>query len=443
MELFEHSRREAPSLKPLAEALRPNTLDELFGQPQAIGRDAALRRAIERDQLPSVILWGPPGSGKTTLAHIIAKRTRRAFEPLSAVLGGVKEVRQIVAAAVERAALHQRKTILFIDEIHRFNKSQQDALLPHVEDGTLTLIGATTDNPASAINPALLSRAQVVVLQRLDPQALGRVLQRAMRHPLIGHRWPEARLSDEGAAALIQAAEGDARRLLGALESALNLESVVTPEVVAQAINQRAVLYDKGGDGRYHTISAFIKSMRGGDPDAAAYWLQRMIDGGEDPLYVLRRMVIFASEDVGLADPQALPLVTAALHAVQLVGMPEGMFNLIHAAVYLACAPKSNTVLQTLAGAMRWTRERGALPIPDHLKPSQPLSGGGYRQDHNYEGDYAPQSHLPEALRGQRIFEPNGAGVEATIRARLMAWRAQAALPKAPAAERDGFTFRR
>ena len=434
MDLFEHAQKNDPTGRPLAELVRPNTLDAFFGQDNIVGQGKLLREAIERDRVGSLILWGPPGSGKTTLARIVAARTDRHFEPFSAVLGGVKEIRGLVAAARDRRRMYNRRTILFIDEIHRFNKSQQDALLPHVEDGTITLIGATTENPSFELNAALLSRARVAVLQPIPPPALRALLQRAIEHPARIKRWPEIDVEPETLDYLADVADGDARRALGALEAALdraNPGSTINPQAAADALDRKILTYDKAGDGHYGVISAFIKSMRGSDPDAAVYWLQRMVEAGEDPLFILRRMVIFASEDVGLADPQALPMVTAAVAAFRFVGLPEGMYTLIHAATYLACSPKSNTVLKTLAAARKAVKNHGNLPIPAHLKPAsnafQKAQGNGrdYRYPHHFEGHYVAQDHLPAQLAGHRLFEPTDSGAEAEIKAHLAALRDQ------------------
>ncbi len=427
MDLFEHAASQNAAQQPFAEAVRPQNLDAILGQDTVLGEGKLLRRAILNDRLPSLILWGPPGTGKTTIARVIAQKTNAYFEPFSAVLGGVKDIRRLVDEAKDRRHLHQRATILFIDEIHRFNKGQQDALLPHVENGTVTLIGATTENPSFELNAALLSRCRVVVLNSLKPADLYQILKNAASHPIRIERWPEAQIDDEALRYLAQTSSGDARRALTALEIALNRDPHVTTETAAEALNRKILLYDKDGDGHYQVISAFIKSMRGSDPHGAVYWLQRMVDSGEDPLFILRRMVIFASEDIGLADPRALQIAISAMEAFRFVGLPEGMLTLTEAALYLACAPKSNTVLTTLAAARRAVREGGNLPVPLHLRnantalQTQLGYGQEYRYPHEYEGHYVQQSYLPDALEGAVLFKPSGQGEERAIEQRMAA----------------------
>lgn len=428
MDLFEHAA-EQTAPRPFAERVRPDDLDGIIGQRET-AEGTRLRAAIERDRVPSLILWGPPGVGKTTLARVVATKTRAWFEPFSAVLGGVREIRTIVAAARERRHLHRRPTILFIDEIHRFNKAQQDALLPHLEDGTLTLIGATTENPSFELNAALLSRAQVIVLEPLPPAALRRILEDAFDHPARRVGWPEATITDGALDALSHSASGDARRALNALESALDRDPQITRAVVAEVLDRKILRHDKGGDAHHQTVSAFIKAMRGSDPDAAAYWLQRMVEAGEDPLFLFRRMVIFASEDIGHADPRALTVALDAMNAFRFVGLPEGMYPLMQAATYLACAPKSNTVLTTLAAARKAVAAHGDLPVPAHLRPAstalmkQMGHGRGYRYPHDFEGHYVVQNHLPDAISGLRLFEPRETGEEADMARRVARWRA-------------------
>ncbi|MCA9540757.1 MAG: replication-associated recombination protein A [Myxococcales bacterium] len=429
MDLFDHAAaRSGP--RPFAERVRPDALDGLFGQ-QATAEGTRLRAAIERDRVPSLILWGPPGVGKTTLARIVAQKTQAWFEPFSAVLGGVREIREIVAAAKERRRLHRRPTILFIDEIHRFNKGQQDALLPHLEDGMFFQVAATTENPSFELNAALLSRAQLVVLQPLGPAAIRRILEAAFAHPARREGWPEASITDGALDALSHTAAGDARRALNALESALDRTKDITRETIAEVLDRKVLRHDKSGDAHYQTISAFIKSMRGSDPDAAAYWLQRMVDAGEDPLFLLRRMVIFASEDIGHADPRALTVAVDAMNAFRFVGLPEGMFALMQAATYLACAPKSNTVLKTLAAARRAVAAHGDLSVPKHLRPGSTAlmkqlgRGQGYRYPHDFDGNYVVQDHLPDEIAGLRVFEPGASGEEAALAQRVVRWRAQ------------------
>jgi putative ATPase len=433
MDLFDHALDRDDASKPLPERLRPRRFEEFVGQEHVLGPASALRRAIEADQVPSLILWGPPGTGKTTLAHIVAERTGAIFVPFSAVLGGVKEIREIVAAARERKRLHRQRTILFVDEIHRFTRTQQDAFLPHVEAGTITLIGATTENPSFEINGALLSRCRVVTLRALTDEEVGALLDRAVTSPsgLAG----SVRLSPDAREAMSRSAYGDARRALVALESAAAAVRLAGREEVSaadaeEAMQHKPLPYDKAGEQHYDLASAFIKSMRGSDPDAAVYYLVRMLEGGEEPRFVARRMVIFASEDVGNADPRALVVATAALQALELVGMPEGVLPLTQAVTYLALAPKSNTVIAAYAAARKLVLEKGPLPVPLKLRnaPTRLMEsmgyGGGYRYPHNFDGHYVAEEYLPDALRGSRIVEPSSSGLEKELGERLARLRA-------------------
>ncbi len=416
--------------EPLAARMRPATLDEFVGQEDILGKGKLLRRAIEADQLSSLILWGPPGSGKTTLGHVIATRTQSRFLTLNAVLAGVKDIREAVADAEATWKEKRQRTILFIDEVHRFNKSQQDALLPHVENGTIVLIGATTENPYFEVIKPLVSRSRVFALRHLTAAEIKTLLGRACKDPVRGYGLRAIEITDEALAHLSDLAQGDARSALNALELAVETtppdrDGVIKIDlaVAEESIQRRALLYDKDGDVHYDTISAFIKSLRGSDPDAALYWMARMLYSGEDPLFIARRMVIFASEDVGLADPAALSVATAAAHAVEFIGMPECQFNLAQACLYLACAEKSNSTMAYF-DALAAVQEEGAEEVPDHLKDASRDKHGlghgkGYKYPHAYREHWVPQQYLPDKLAGRYFFHPGDQGAEAAARERL------------------------
>ncbi len=412
------SARAASATAPLAARLRPRTISEVVGQEHLLAPGAPLRVAIEQDTLGSVILWGPPGTGKTTLAHVIAAATRAAFVELSAVTAGVKDVRAIIEQARARRDGPGRRTVLFVDEIHRFNKSQQDALLPGVEDGSVTLIGATTENPSFEVNAPLLSRSLLYRLEPLDDEAVRTLVERAVTDP----RGLEGVTVDADAvSALTAAADGDARAALTALEAAAAVSSHVTVEAVRGALANPRLRYDKTADNHYDQVSAFIKSMRGSDPDAALYWLVRMLAAGEDPRFLARRMVILAGEDIGLAEPAALHMAVAAFTALERVGMPEARFALAEAALYLALAPKSNTVTTALARADEAVRRLGNAPVPPHLrdahyKGAEKLGHGvGYRYPHDDPSGWVAQRYLPEGLRPGSLYRPGPHGREPAL----------------------------
>ena len=428
MDLFSHQAKKERRGEPLAERMRPTRLGEFVGQQHLLGEGKLLSCVAEGAALPSLILWGPPGTGKTTLARILAEAAGARFAPLSAVQAGVAQLREILSEASQRLAMRSERTVLFLDEIHRFNKAQQDALLPAVEAGTVILVGATTENPSFEVNAALLSRTKVVRLETLDEASLVTILQRALEDPERGVRG-EHDIPADVLARIAAESQGDARRALGTLELALSLSSGVTHEVLTEALQKKTLVYDKAGEEHYNVVSAFIKSMRGSDPDAAVYWMVRMLEAGEDPMFVLRRMVIFASEDIGNADPQALTVATSALAAARFVGLPEATLTMTQAAVYLATAPKSNTALTTYGAAKEAVTRRGALPVPMHVRNAHTKLtrsmgyGDGYAYPHDYPGHHVPADYLPDALRGTRFYEPSDSGHERIIAERLAGWR--------------------
>ena len=426
--------RGGPS-EPLAERMRPRTLQELVGQREVLGPGTFLRTAIENDRIPSLILWGPPGSGKTSIARVIASVTKADFVPFSAVLSGVKDVRRVVQEA--RAARRARgtRTILFVDEIHRFNKAQQDAFLPHVEAGTIVLVGATTENPFFEVTSPLLSRCRVVKLRPLEAGDLAAICRKALADPDRGLGRSGVRVPDEVLAVLARHADGDARRALNTLEAAVEHAArmdreEVDGEVLRKALEVPVLRYDRSYEEHYNVVSAFIKSMRGSDPDAAVYYMVRMLEGGEDPSFVCRRMIIFAAEDVGNADPQALQVAVAAKDAWEYLGMPEAAIPMAQAATYLACAQKSNASYKALRAAQEAVRRTGSLEVPMHLR-NAPVKGmkdlgysRGYEYPHDHEGAFVPRHYLPDGLRGSVFYRPTDRGAERGIRERLERWRA-------------------
>jgi putative ATPase len=419
------------SAAPLAARIRPTSLDEFVGQAAILGPGKPLREAIERGTVGSLILWGPPGSGKTTLGHLVAQFTDREFVPFSAVTEGVPRVREIIGEAARRLEMG-RGTILFVDEIHRFNRAQQDAFLPAVETGTVTLIGATTENPSFELNGALLSRARVVVLEPLSPDDIIVVLQRALTDGERGLGAMSLTAPDDALRWLAVESDGDARRALNVLEAAAEHAgrgATLTVEVLRDAMQRRVARYDKSGEEHFNLISAYHKALRGSDPQGALYWLARMIDGGEDPMYIARRTIRFASEDVGLADPQALRVALAARDAFHTLGSPEGELALAEAAVYLATAPKSNRVYVAWGAALEAAREYPAEGVPLHIRNAPtPLMkelgyGKGYQYAHDVPDAYLPQRYLPDALEGSTFYEPGTFGFERDIAKRMAWWR--------------------
>jgi putative ATPase len=439
VDIFAHHRRELSKKQaPLSERMRPRTLDEVVGQEHIIGEGRLLRRAILADRLSSLIFYGPPGTGKTTLARVIANTTKMAFEQLSAVTSGVADIRRVVAAAEERLGMNGQTTILFIDEIHRFNKSQQDALLPHVEAGTIVLIGATTENPFFEVNSPLLSRSRVFRLQPLTDTHLRDILLRALQDEERGLGQYQVVLADAALTHIVHVAAGDARSALNALELAVlttepDVDGVrqITSDVAAESMQQRVIAYDKNGDQHYDTISAFIKSMRGSDPDAAVYWLARMIRAGENPAFIARRIVISAAEDVGNADPHALLVAIAAAQAANMIGWPEARIPLAQAVIYIACAPKGNAANEAIDLALADVDQEQFAGVPKHLRDASYKGaaklghGEGYIYPHSHPGHFAQQQYLPDNLLGRVYYRPSTSGYEKVHRERLMHWHGE------------------
>jgi putative ATPase len=440
------TKRRVAAGAPLADRMRPRVVDEIVGQQRLLRTGSLLARAITGDRVRSMILWGPPGSGKTTLARVIAAATQAFFVSFSAVLGSVSELREIAGGARDRLAFQSQRTILFVDEIHRFNKAQQDAFLPHVEDGTVVLVGATTENPSFAVVAALLSRCKVFRLEPLSADDIVVLLRRALSDSENGLGSQRLSADENALSAIANAADGDARRALSTLELVADyLGSVgsahVSPDAVESAESHRPLLYDKAGEEHYNVVSAFIKSMRGSDPDASVYWMMRMLEAGDDPLFVSRRMLIFASEDIGNADPRALTVATAADAVLRRVGMPEGTYALAQACIYLAIAPKSNACTVAWKRAEMLVQKRGALAVPKKLRNAVTPRmvdegyGQGYKYAHDFEGAVVPgETYLPDDLADVVLYEPTERGEEAGVRGPLASLRASRVPPKPPGA---------
>jgi len=442
MDIFDfHAEKAADLGRPLAERMRPGNLDEFIGQLNVVGQGTLIRNAIEQDRIFSMILWGPPGCGKTTLARIIAAETRSYFVHFSAVLAGVKEIRTVIAEAQNQQKLYRKRTLLFVDEIHRFNKAQQDAFLHHVESGMITLIGATTENPSFEVIAPLLSRCRVITLEMLTSDDIAAIINSALKNPARGIGDLNLVLEPDALSYLIGIADGDARVALNSLEIASSLVAktnefseegaslTISLKDLERALQKKALAYDKSGESHYNVISAYHKSLRGSDPDAALYWLERMFAAGEDPFYIARRMVRFASEDIGNADPQALNVAMNAMEAFKFLGHPEGELAIAQAAVYLATAPKSNSIYAAYSKVQQVVKKAGSLPVPLHIRnaPTRLMKELGYGRDykyaHNYKDAFTAQDYLPEKLKGQVFYRPSGRGYEKIVKERLDKWR--------------------
>ena len=444
MDIFDyHAQKASDAARPLAERMRPRDLDEFVGQRHVVAEGGILRTAIEQDRIFSMIFWGPPGCGKTTLARIMASATRSFFVHFSAVLSGVKEIRGVIAEAHNQQKLYRKRTILFVDEIHRFNKSQQDAFLHHVESGLITLIGATTENPSFEVISPLLSRCRVITLKMLTAEDIAAIVDHAIKDCERGLGDLRLAFEEDALSHLIRIADGDARMALNSLEvvaalcenktgpSEKDQQRVISVADLERALEKKALSYDKSGEEHYNVISAFHKSLRGSDPDAALYWLERMLAAGEDPLYIARRMVRFASEDIGNADPPALTLAMSAMQAFQFLGHPEGELALAQAAVYLATAPKSNSIYSAYGKAQAAVRKAGSLPVPLHIRnaPTRLMKdlgyGKNYKYAHNYKDAFVVQDYLPEDLKDRLFYTPTAHGYEKIVKQRLDKWRSQ------------------
>ncbi|UJS17451.1 MAG: replication-associated recombination protein A [Candidatus Jettenia sp.] len=424
-------RADTTKKSPLSDRMRPQNLKEFVGQEHLVGPNKILQRLVENKELISLIFWGPPGVGKTTLAFIVAQAMDAHFISFSAVLSGVKDIREVIEEAQNQAHYYRKKTVLFVDEIHRFNKAQQDAFLHHVEDGTITLIGATTENPSFEVNAPLLSRCKVLVLEQLNEDHLRSIMKNALCDKERGLGNLRIEIQPDAFNLIAHLSQGDARVALNTLEASVMLarpdqeeKRIVTREIVQESMQQKSLLYDKGGEEHYNIISAFIKSMRGSDPDAALYWLARMLESGEDPLFIVRRMIIFASEDIGNADPHALQLAVLTKDAFHFIGLPEGWIPLAQCVTYLACAPKSNASYTAYLEALKDVREKGALSVPFHIRnaPTPLMKDLGYGKGYKYPhscGGYVEQSYMPEELQGREYYKPTDNGYDKVMKERL------------------------